>query len=154
MESVAANFPAVSFAPVKEAMGSLLSAAKEWTIWLGHKVIDFATFAWEATKAGLLKLLELSAAAWQACLPYIIRGAAFLVSPPGIFGVGILASILILRMAVNDDNLADATGRRMMQMLGAMVLSATMIFGTQVGFWFIPQLGPKEALRHLAIAYV
>lgn len=152
MELVA-NYPAVSFAPVQEAMGALLSTAKEWTLWMGHKVYVFAAFAWDATKAGLIKLLELSADAWKACLPYIVRGAAFLVSPPGIFAVGLLASALILRMAVNDDNLADATGRRMMVVLGAVVLSATMVFATQVGFWFIPQLVPREALRQLAIAY-
>jgi hypothetical protein len=128
---------------LKDAVVSMLSSVKEWTVWMGHKVINFAGLTWDIAKAGLLQLVALTAMVWKSSLPYIARFAALLGSNPGWFAMGLLASLVVLRMALNDDNLTDATGRHFLTHIGSMMLFFTGVYGAQAEFSFIPQLVRK-----------
>lgn len=150
MEFATHHHLAIDLGFVKDAMVSVLSAAKGLTLWMGHTVIAFAGWAWDMSKAGLIKLVELAVIVWNECLPHVAKIATFLASKPGIFGMGILASVLILRMALNDDNLTDATGRRALAVIGATIAFLTGVFGAQAEFAFIPQIVAKEGLKHLS----
>ena len=101
----------VDFSSVKNTFTNVWRLTKDFGVWLGHSVTQLSTKGWETGKVGLQKFAELLLLIWRGCLPYIMKVAAILASKPGIFAIGLLTSILILRMALQDNSLTDNTRR-------------------------------------------
>jgi hypothetical protein len=116
----------VDFSSVKNTLIVAWKWTKDCGIWLGHSIALLSAKGWEMGKIGLQKLVEVILVIWKGCLPYILKVAAILASKPGILAIGVLASVLILRMALNDNNLTDRTSRIA---LGIIALATSFFFG-------------------------
>lgn len=123
--AAAVNLP-IDLGSVKNVINTAWKLAKDYSKWLGHSISVLSAQGWEIGKAGLQRLLEALVVIWKGCLPYILKVGAILASKPGIFAIGVLASILILRMALNDNNLTDRTSRIA---LGMIALATGFFFG-------------------------
>lgn len=120
------------------SIGSALQAVKQTTVWLCYKIAIIATQGFELALIGVQKVAHLVTVIWKGLQPYLVQLAALLATKEALFGMGILASLLILRLALSDDNIDNKTNRYALGLLGFSLGVFTSVCGAQAGFF--PQI--------------